>query len=70
MKKRRKGEFVTNWEEVPVIIDIPYAAWLLGCSMENVRKMCQFGKLKAFKLGDKMWRIRKEAIIEFMKGGN
>ena len=64
----KKKKFVTSWDEVPVIIDVPYLAHLIGCSYENARKMCQYGKIKAVKVGD-MWRIRKEDIIEYMSGG-
>ena len=63
----RKKNFVYSWDEVPVIIDPPYVAHLLGCSRENVRKMCQNGTLKAFKVGD-MWRIRKDDLIAYTMG--
>ena len=63
----KKNNYVTNWDEIPVIIDPPYVAHLLGCSRENVRKMCQSGKLKAFKVGD-MWRIRKDDLIAYTMG--
>ena len=65
---RKKKDLVYSWEDVPVIVDPPYVALLLGCSRENVRKLCQSGKLKAFKVGD-MWRIRREAIIEYIDRG-
>lgn len=67
MVKKRK-DLVYSWDDVPVIVDPPYVALLLGCSRENVRKLCQSGKLKAFKVGD-MWRIRREAIIEYIDRG-
>lgn len=63
----KKRDYITNWNDIPLIVDPPYVAWLLGCSRENVRKMCQSGKIKAFKVGD-MWRIKKESIVEYIKG--
>lgn len=64
----KKNKFVTSWDDVPVIIDVPYLAHLIGCSYEIARKMCQRGTIKAFKVGD-MWRIRKEDVFEYMNGG-
>lgn len=61
-------KYIYSWDEVPIVVDPPYVAWLLGCSTENVRKMCQFGKIKAFKVGDKMWRIRKDDLIAYTMG--
>lgn len=64
--KRLKNR-VYNWDEVPAIIDIPYAMMLLGCSRETIRRECQNGGLPAFKVGD-MWRIRKDALEAYTKG--
>lgn len=65
--KRKAKDLVYNWDDVPVIIDIPYAMMLLGCSRETIRRECQNGGLPAFKVGD-MWRIRKEDLIAYTKG--
>lgn len=58
--------YIYNWDEVPLIIDLPYAARLLGCSVQLIRKNCQDGKIPAFKIGA-MWRIRKEDMIAYTK---
>lgn len=68
MLNKSKNKYVTNWDDVPVVIDLPYVAHLLGCSRENARRMCQRGDIKAFKVGD-MWRVRKEAVFEYMEKG-
>ena len=65
--KRRAKDLVYNWDTVPVVIDPPYVATILGCSREKVRKMCQSGTLPAFKM-DGMWRVRKDALIAYTKG--
>lgn len=65
--KRKSKDLVYNWDEVPAIIDIPYAMMLLGCSRETIRRECQNGGLPAFKVGD-MWRIRKDALEAYTKG--
>ncbi len=64
----RKSAYIYSWDEVPVIIDVPYAAHLLGCSVNLIRKMCRSGQLKATKVGNEMWRITKADIMEYMGG--
>lgn len=64
---KRKKNFIYSWDEIPAVIDPPYAAWLLGCTPENVRKLCRQGKLPSFKVGD-MWRIRKDELETYTKG--
>ena len=67
MIKNKNKNYIYNWDEIPVVVDPPYVATLLGCSREKVRKECQSGKLPAFKVGD-MWRIRKDDLIAYTKG--
>lgn len=60
----RRNKYVYSWDEVPIIVDAPYVAWVLGISVEAVRKECRKGNLKAFKAGE-MWRIRKDDLIAY-----
>lgn len=57
---------ITSWDEVPVIIDLPYACRLLGKSYEGMKKLCQQNKVPAFKVG-KEWRMRKEDLEQFIE---
>lgn len=36
-----------------------------GCSPNHVRNLIHSGQLRAFKLGERLWRIPIEAIDEF-----
>ncbi len=65
----RKKEFLYNWDDVPVIVDLPYAAWVLGVTPETVRKECCRGNIKAFKVADVYWRIRKDDLMAYTMGG-
>ena len=57
-------QLVRNFEEVPAIMDIPYAARLLGRSSDSLKKLAQDGRLLgAFKIGSQ-WRIAKSKLIE------
>ena len=40
------------------------AADFLNCSPRMVAKLCQMGKLKAFRVGNR-WRIPRKALIEY-----
>lgn len=56
----------TNWDEVPLVFDIPLACRMLGKSQENVKKMCQRGAIPAFKAG-KEWRFEKGAVMAWIE---
>ena len=62
--KKPKRMLVMSWDEVPVVVDLPYIAYILGVSKEQVRKYCLSGVLPAFKL-DKTWRINKQDLMKF-----
>lgn len=53
---------VTNWQELPVLLDIPTAARLLGKKENNVRRLIYDGELPARKAGGE-WRLRKDEIM-------
>lgn len=69
---RRPGEkrlTVCSWDEVPVLIDLPLAACILGFSVDHTRKMLQQGKIQAHKMG-RDWRISKDAFRAYVEGVN
>lgn len=60
----RKSE--TDWNRVPVIFDLAYAAALLGVSLDWLHKLAQRGQFPAFKIG-KLWKVRKEDLQQFIE---
>lgn len=48
---------------LPVYLTPDQCAALLGVTEKTVRQMCQRGKLPAFKVGPKLWRIDKDASL-------
>lgn len=60
-----RTKYVYRWDDVPVIVDLPYAAILLGVSIECLKKWAQSGKIPAFKIG-KLWRINKSDLMDFI----
>ena len=60
-----KQKYVTDWSQVPVVVDVPYVSILLGMHPKTIEKHIRDGTIKAFKVG-KFWRIRKETLSELM----
>lgn len=60
----RKSE--TDWNRVPVIFDLTYAAALLDVSLDRMHKLAQQGRFPAFKVG-KLWRVRKDDLINYIE---
>lgn len=62
----KKIVLITSWDSVPVVIDIGYAARILGVTAETVRKACASGDIPAFKIRD-MWRINKKDLMVYCR---
>ena len=61
---------VTNWDDVPLYIDLPLLATLWGFSVDCLKKKAQSGVLPAAKMFGE-WRISKEdakAYFETQEG--
>jgi len=54
-------KLVANWADVPVVLDLPLAARIIGQSPEYLKKRCQRGDFPGYKEGNQ-WRISKEAL--------
>lgn len=52
---------INNWDSVPIILDLAFAANILGISEEQTRRLCVSGELPARKIGG-MWRLTKEDL--------
>lgn len=71
--EKRRGDIMakilkrpaTAWENLPPILDTPAVAMLLGLSLQVVRSMARSGKIPAFKVGKRIWRFEKAALMEF-----
>lgn len=59
---------VTNWENVPVTLDVPLIARILGKTPDNISRRCQRGDLNEYAFKDgREWRMRKERLIEYIE---
>ena len=56
---------VVGWEQVPVVVDLPYVAIILGVNPELIRRLIASGELKGFKVG-REWRIAKSDLMRFV----
>lgn len=54
-----KQKIITNWDDVPLYMDLSYLATLFGFSVECLKKKAQAGILPASKIFGE-WRVSKE----------
>ncbi len=67
-KSDRLKPFCYGFDEIPVVVDPPYIAWLFKVSVETVRLLCRNGNLPSFMVG-KQYRIKKADLMRFMQEG-
>jgi excisionase family DNA binding protein len=60
-----KSKYPTSWDDVPLVVDIPYIAVMLGLSNERIRQLLANGTIKGFKI-DKIWRVNKADLKVFL----
>lgn len=60
-----KQRLATCWECEVVLLDASRAAMLLGVNVQQVRKLAREGQIPAVKLGVKLWRFNKYALMEW-----
>ncbi len=56
----------TNWDDVPVLMDISIAACIVGCNCDYLRRLAKEGQFPAKKFG-RMWRVEKDELRETIK---
>lgn len=61
-----RSKIPTNWDDVPVIFDLPYACILLGLSYDWLKKLVEQKKVPAHKVGNG-WRFEKTEFINWLK---
>lgn len=54
---------ITSWEKAPVFMETEYAALLLGITTVTLRRMARAGEIPAKKVGPKIWRFEKSALM-------
>lgn len=57
---------ITTWEKVPQIMETDYAALLLGLNANTLRRKARNGEIPAIKIGPRLWRFEKSALMEFV----
>ena len=69
MTKKRAPQLPTSWDEVPVLMDLVYAARLVGYSPEYLLVLCKPGRKNRFPAGKigSQWRVEKGALIQYLK---
>ncbi len=68
MTKNRRL-IVTDWADLPVLLDAVLVARILGYSLEYTRRLLVQGKIPAHKM-DRDWRISKDAFRAYIESAN
>lgn len=56
-------------KQIPTFIDLDTTAAILGISRSTVKRFAQEGKLPAAKIGDRIWRINQDELVERLRSG-
>ena len=56
---------LTRWDDLPILLDLPLAARVLGVTGETLKRQAQSGTFPAIKCG-KCWRISKRSLREYV----
>ncbi len=57
---------ITNWDEVPVVMDLPIASRIVGQTVESLKIRSRKGEFPAFKEGTE-WRVEKDVLRAYMR---
>jgi excisionase family DNA binding protein len=55
---------VTNWNRVPVMMDLVFASRIVAVTPEYLTALARQGKFPAVKIGS-TWRVEKTALMEY-----
>lgn len=55
---------ITDWDQLPVLMDMATTCQLLQCADVTVKKLIQNGHIRGNQIGKK-WRIDRESVKEY-----
>ena len=56
----------TNWNQIPVVMDLQIACIILGRGYDALKKDAREGKFPAFKDGAKKWAVKKDDLLNYI----
>lgn len=65
----RAPALITSWDKLPVLMTTGEASALLRIPEDGVRRLIRTGHLPAVRIGDKLYRINRDALKEYFCGG-
>lgn len=57
----------TNWNQVPIVMDLQTACIILNKSYDFLKKKSQQGKFPAFKNGEREWAVTKDDLLSYIE---
>ena len=65
MAMPRRQHMITNWDDVPVVMDLAMVGRLLGMNYVTLKSHCAKGKIPAVKVGGS-WRVNKQQLMRHL----
>ena len=62
---RKKPNYFTSWDDVPIVMDVATAARILAVPYECLRMKVKRRELPAIKIGT-LWRITKTSLMKYV----
>ena len=62
-----KARILGSWDDVPIVLDLPLAARIVGQTPGYLKKRAQRGDFPAYKEGSS-WRVSKDALRAHIEG--
>ncbi|HBM76087.1 MAG TPA: DNA-binding protein [Clostridiaceae bacterium] len=59
--------FFTNWQQIPVVMNLQTACTILGRSYDNLQKAAKDGTFPAFKNGERKWAVKKDDLLDYIE---
>lgn len=62
----KSTKFYTSFDDLPIIMDLPMVAILVGLSLDRLRTLAREGKFPAWKLSENQWRVCKDDLLAWI----
>lgn len=63
----RRVQIFTNWNQVPIVMDLQTACIILGRSYDNLQKAAKSGEFPAFRNGGRKWAVKKDDLLAYIE---
>ena len=59
-------DLIPSWSDVVINFDLPFSSDLLGLTVAQLKKKSRNGTFPAFKIGERLWRVKKDDLLSWI----